>query len=87
MCVFFKNIYYIVCLSVSRAYIFKHTHRHDFHHSHNVGAYGTMTCFWDWICGTDKAYREYYARKKEKASSNDNGNGVGGAAGASKKQK
>jgi hypothetical protein len=48
-----------------------------------------MTCFWDWICGTDKAYREYYARKKEqKASSNGNGNGVGAAgAGATKKQK
>jgi hypothetical protein len=66
--------------SLMYTYIHIHTHRHDFHHSHNVGAYGTMTCFWDWICGTDKAYREYYARKKEE-SSNGNGNG------AAKKQK
>lgn len=33
--------------------------RHDFHHSHNVGAYGSQTKFWDWICGTDKAYWEW----------------------------
>lgn len=23
--------------------------RHDFHHSHNVGCYGTYTAFWDWV--------------------------------------
>jgi sterol desaturase/sphingolipid hydroxylase (fatty acid hydroxylase superfamily) len=39
---------------------------HDFHHSHNIGAFGTMTCFWDWACGTDKAYRLFAAKEKEK---------------------
>lgn len=41
--------------------------RHDFHHSHNVGNYG-MLAFWDWICGTDKAYREWKAKQEEKQS-------------------
>ena len=26
--------------------------RHYFHHSHNVGCYGSFTIFWDWITGT-----------------------------------
>jgi len=30
-----------------------------------VGAFGTMTCFWDWICGTDKAYRQFAAKERE----------------------
>jgi len=38
---------------------------HDFHHSHNIGAYGTFP-FWDWMLGTDKNYYgwmdEYMAR-------------------------
>lgn len=34
--------------------------RHDFHHSHNIGCYGDWFPFWDWLCGTDVAYREYY---------------------------
>ena len=38
---------------------------HDFHHSHNVGAFGTMTCFWDWVCETDKAYRQFAAKEKK----------------------
>ena len=33
--------------------------RHDFHHSHNVGCYGSFTIFWDWICGTDKQFLEW----------------------------
>lgn len=37
---------------------------HDFHHSHNIGAYGTMTCFWDRVCGTDKGYRDYVKKQK-----------------------
>lgn len=32
---------------------------HDFHHEKNVGCYGTITCFWDWLCGTDKAYKAH----------------------------
>jgi methylsterol monooxygenase len=33
--------------------------RHEFHHSHNVGAYGSWFCFWDWLMGTDVPYRVY----------------------------
>ena len=31
---------------------------HDFHHSHNRGNYGIFK-FWDWICGTDREYKEW----------------------------
>lgn len=33
--------------------------RHDFHHSHNQGNFGSFFIFWDWICGTDKPYNEW----------------------------
>lgn len=36
--------------------------RHDFHHSHNVGCFGSFTIFWDWICGTDQAFLEWKAK-------------------------
>ena len=38
---------------------------HDYHHSHNKGAYGTFP-FWDRICGTDDSYLKYIAAKKDK---------------------
>lgn len=38
--------------------------RHDFHHSNNVGCYGSFTTFWDWIMGTDAAFLEFEARNK-----------------------
>jgi sterol desaturase/sphingolipid hydroxylase (fatty acid hydroxylase superfamily) len=38
------------------------TERHDFHHTHNSGCYGGW--FWDWICGTDKTFKEFKSRKK-----------------------
>ena len=25
--------------------------RHEFHHSHNIGAFGSWFCFWDWLMG------------------------------------
>ena len=37
--------------------------RHDFHHSHNIGCYGSFTIFWDWICGTDKAFNDFKSGK------------------------
>eukprot|EP00735_Rhodelphis_limneticus_P007021 TRINITY_DN1950_c0_g1::TRINITY_DN1950_c0_g1_i2::g.22942::m.22942 TRINITY_DN1950_c0_g1::TRINITY_DN1950_c0_g1_i2::g.22942 ORF type:complete len:280 (+),score=18.43,sp/Q55D54/MSMOB_DICDI/33.85/1e-38,FA_hydroxylase/PF04116.8/3.2e+03,FA_hydroxylase/PF04116.8/4.3e-19 TRINITY_DN1950_c0_g1_i2:49-840(+) len=40
--------------------------RHDFHHSHNVGSYGSFTKFWDWACGTDVAFREFCAKQDQK---------------------
>eukprot|EP00128_Syssomonas_multiformis_P008064 Colp12_sorted_trinity150504_noHs@29580 len=33
--------------------------RHDFHHSKNVGSYGSFTKFWDYVCGTDAKYKEW----------------------------
>jgi len=37
--------------------------RHDFHHSRNVGCYGSFMIFWDWICGTDAAFLEFEAKR------------------------
>lgn len=39
--------------------------RHDFHHSKNVGCYGAFTIFWDWFCGTDKAFLDFKRRQNE----------------------
>ena len=39
--------------------------QHDFHHSHNVGSYGSMTNFWDWLCGTNKEFYEYKASQQQ----------------------
>ena len=36
---------------------------HDYHHSHNVGNYGSFFIFWDRICGTDMSYRDYKERE------------------------
>lgn len=36
--------------------------RHNFHHSHNQGCYGTT--FWDWLMGTNKEYEEYQRNLK-----------------------
>ena len=36
---------------------------HDYHHSHNVGNYGSFFIFWDRICGTDVSYQEYQKRE------------------------
>jgi sterol desaturase/sphingolipid hydroxylase (fatty acid hydroxylase superfamily) len=39
--------------------------RHDFHHSHNVGNFGSFFIFWDWIMGTDEAYRRWVTKQFE----------------------
>jgi sterol desaturase/sphingolipid hydroxylase (fatty acid hydroxylase superfamily) len=39
--------------------------RHDFHHSNNVGCYGSFTIFWDYIMGTDAAFLEFQRKGKE----------------------
>ncbi|KAJ1411742.1 fatty acid hydroxylase superfamily-domain-containing protein [Ochromonadaceae sp. CCMP2298] len=41
--------------------------RHDFHHSHNVGCYGSFTVFWDWACGTDEKFLEWESKRAKKA--------------------
>lgn len=46
--------------------------RHYFHHSHNVGCYGSFTCFWDSLCGTDAAFDEYQAEKLRKKAAAKN---------------
>eukprot|EP00939_MAST-03C_sp_MAST-3C-sp1_P004056 g4056.t1 len=38
--------------------------RHEFHHSHNKGSYGSFTKFWDWAFGTDEPYNEWKAKQK-----------------------
>ena len=40
--------------------------RHEFHHSHNKGSYGSFTKFWDWMFNTDAAYYEWKAKKSAK---------------------
>ena len=37
---------------------------HDFHHSHNVGNFGSMP-YWDRLCGTDGAWREYKVKREQ----------------------
>ena len=38
---------------------------HDYHHSHNVGNYGSFFTFWDHICGTDITYWNYKKREEK----------------------
>ncbi|KXS11764.1 hypothetical protein M427DRAFT_422550, partial [Gonapodya prolifera JEL478] len=38
---------------------------HDWHHYQNVGNYGNWTPIWDWLFGTDKAWRASIERSKE----------------------
>jgi sterol desaturase/sphingolipid hydroxylase (fatty acid hydroxylase superfamily) len=33
--------------------------RHEFHHSHNVGCFGSFTTFWDKIMGSDQAFLKH----------------------------
>ncbi|KAJ1553185.1 C-4 sterol methyl oxidase [Cladochytrium tenue] len=35
---------------------------HDYHHMAFVGNYSSTFRHWDWICGTDKAYKEHAAK-------------------------
>ena len=45
--------------------------RHDFHHSHGggfdgvgkTGCYGSLLPFWDWACGTDRSYHQFWAKR------------------------
>ena len=39
---------------------------HNYHHSHNIGNYGSFFCIWDKICGTDMSYKAYAAAKRLK---------------------
>ena len=37
--------------------------RHEFHHSHNVGSYGSFFNFWDRLMGTDAAFLEFKRKR------------------------
>ena len=38
---------------------------HDYHHSHNVGNYSSFFTFWDTICGSNRHYFQFLAKKQE----------------------
>jgi len=38
---------------------------HNFHHSHNVGNYGSFFTYWDTLCGTNKIYYRYLAKREK----------------------
>lgn len=43
--------------------LFRVAEHHDFHHSHNVGCFGSFFGFWDWVMGTDAAFNKFKARQ------------------------
>jgi len=49
-------------------FLFRSQVRHDFHHTNNVGMYGAFFPFWDWINGTDAAFKASRFRKQVKGS-------------------
>lgn len=44
---------------------------HDYHHSHNVGNYGSLFTFWDTICGTNMSFQDYKMRERGKTATNN----------------
>ena len=50
--------YRLIPFSGSAAY-------HDFHHSANVGNYGSFFCIWDTVFGTNKPFFEYEAERRK----------------------
>ena len=44
---------------------------HDYHHSNNVGNYGSFFTFWDSICGTDLAFKAHEEKRKKRETSKD----------------
>lgn len=39
------------------------TDAHEFHHSVNMGCYGSKLSIWDWLFGTDKVYEEWRRKR------------------------
>jgi len=39
---------------------------HNFHHSHNVGNYGSFFTLWDTLCGTNRHFFKYLANREKK---------------------
>lgn len=48
--------------------------RHFFHHSHNIGSYGSFFNYWDYITGTDRAFREFQKNEQQQHNKNSNSN-------------
>jgi len=44
-------------------YLFPGAPFHDYHHSHNKGAYGTFFCVWDRLTGTDRDFYEHWRKR------------------------
>ncbi|KYO20330.1 methylsterol monooxygenase 1-like [Alligator mississippiensis] len=44
---------------------------HDFHHMNFYGNYAPVFTWWDWLFGTNKAYQNYKARRKQKEIKED----------------
>jgi sterol desaturase/sphingolipid hydroxylase (fatty acid hydroxylase superfamily) len=42
---------------------------HDFHHSHNMGNYGSFFVVWDHLFGTDMEYMKYLNKTETKSAS------------------
>lgn len=38
---------------------------HDFHHTNNIGNYGSFFTFWDTIMNTNKVYYKHLAKKEQ----------------------
>jgi len=45
--------------------------RHFFHHSHNLGSYGSFFNFWDRICGTDRPFVEFQKSQQQQHGHGD----------------
>jgi len=45
------------------------TSHHDYHHSHNIGTFGSYFCFWDTIWGTNGHYYEHLSKTEEQSES------------------
>eukprot|EP00056_Hartaetosiga_gracilis_P018865 m.12225 g.12225 ORF g.12225 m.12225 type:complete len:282 (+) comp7141_c0_seq1:177-1022(+) len=46
--------------------------RHDFHHSRNIGSFGSFTKFWDWLYGTDKQFNAWLLKKERLVAAEEN---------------
>ncbi|KAG2392737.1 hypothetical protein C9374_011462 [Naegleria lovaniensis] len=45
---------------------------HDHHHKTYSGNYASTFTWWDWMCGTDKSYREWLAKQEKKQKIKEN---------------
>ena len=57
------------CL-VSHNYSSAGTDAHEFHHSVNMGCYGSKLSLWDWVFQTDGAYERWRMKRSEQSISN-----------------